>query len=69
MRKIFRSSSDKKLAGVFGGLGEMLDIDPTVLRLTAIFIALATAIFPLVATYLIGWLIIPVGPTWEGTEA
>ncbi len=69
MKMLSRSSSDKMLAGIFGGLGEMLDIDPTILRLTAVFIALATAIVPLVATYLIGWLIIPVGQTREGTEA
>jgi len=32
-----RSNSSKMLAGVCGGLGEFLDIDPTILRLAFVF--------------------------------
>ncbi len=59
MKRIYRSQKDKKIAGIFGGLGEMFDIDPTLLRLLFIFIGLATGIIPFAIAYLIGWIIIP----------
>jgi phage shock protein C len=33
MQKKLRKSADRKLFGVRGGIGEYLDIDPTVIRL------------------------------------
>lgn len=59
MKKIFRSQDEKKIAGICGGLGEYLDVDPTFVRLGVIFLGLITAIVPLIITYLIGWAIIP----------
>ena len=50
------------LAGICAGIGEMLDIDPTIIRLAFVFIGIATAIFPLVIAYIIGWIIIPENP-------
>jgi phage shock protein C len=62
MRKIYLSRTDRKLLGVCGGIGEAYDIDPTLIRLIAVFLCIATAVLPLVITYLIGWLIIPNKP-------
>ena len=31
-KKLYRSSKDKKIAGVCGGLAEYLNIDPTIVR-------------------------------------
>lgn len=62
MNKIYRSRSEKKIAGICGGLGELLNIDPTLIRLAVIFLCVATAFMPLVLTYLIGWIIIPLKP-------
>jgi phage shock protein C len=62
MKRLYRSSTDKKIAGIFGGLGEIYTIDPTLLRLVAVFLALATGLVPLVVAYLVGWIIIPKGP-------
>jgi phage shock protein C len=59
MHKYYRSATQKWLAGVFGGLAEMLDIDPTLLRLTGIFVGLTTGIFPLLITYLVAWFAVP----------
>ncbi len=59
MKRIYRSSNEKKLAGICGALGEFTNIDPTLIRLLFVFIALITGIMPLVVTYLIGWIIIP----------
>jgi phage shock protein C len=67
MKRLYRSQKDKKIAGIFGGLGEIFSIDPTLLRLAFVFIGLATGIFPLLIAYLVGWIIIPKGeePTKE----
>ncbi len=59
MKRIYRSQDDKKIAGILGGLGELLDIDPTLFRLLFVFIGLATGIIPLAVAYLVGWIIIP----------
>ena len=32
MKRIYRSQEDKKIAGILGGLGELFDIDPTLLE-------------------------------------
>jgi phage shock protein C len=65
MKRIYRSQEDKKIAGILGGLGELFDIDPTLLRLLFVFIGLATGAIPLVVAYLIGWVIIPKGKDQE----
>ena len=57
-RRLYRSSSNKVIGGVCGGLGEYLDIDPTLLRLIAVIGVLASAGF-LVVAYLLGWIVIP----------
>jgi phage shock protein C len=56
-RKLKRSNKDKMLGGVCGGLGEYLNIDPTIVRL--IFIILALAGGPGILIYIILWLIMP----------
>jgi len=61
MKKIYRSQKDKKIAGILGGLGELFNIDPTLLRLAFVFIGLATGIIPITIAYVIGWIIIPKG--------
>ena len=64
MKRIYRSQEDKKIAGILGGLGELLDIDPTLFRLSFVFIGLATGIIPLAVAYLVGWIIIPKRKNW-----
>ena len=65
MKRLYRSSTDKKIAGIFGGLGEIYSIDPTLLRLGAVFLGLATGVLPIIVAYLVGWIIIPKGPLRE----
>lgn len=47
------------IAGVFGGLGEYFNMDPTVLRLMGLVIALLTGIIPMIILYLLAAFIIP----------
>jgi phage shock protein C len=65
VKRIYRSQEDKKIAGILGGLGELFDIDPTLLRLLFVFIGLATGVIPLIVAYLVGWIIIPKGKDQE----
>jgi len=62
MKRLYRSRTDKKLGGVFGGVAELYDIDPSLLRLVAVFLDLVTGIVPLLVTYIAAWVIIPKGP-------
>ena len=60
MRKLYRSRSDKKIAGVCAGLGQHFDIDPTIVRVIALVLALGYGV-GLIA-YLVAWWLVPVEP-------
>ena len=54
-KKLFRSSTNKVIAGVCGGIGEYFDIDPTIVRIVW---ALCIVIGGMgVLAYLIMWII------------
>lgn len=59
MTRFYRSTKDKKLAGICGALGEIYDIDPNLLRILLIVLAILTGFFPLVIIYLAAWVILP----------
>lgn len=60
-KKLYRSN-DRKLAGVCGGLGEYLGIDPTLVRVLYVIISLFSTGFPGLIVYLILALVIPNQP-------
>jgi phage shock protein PspC (stress-responsive transcriptional regulator) len=62
MKKLTLSQTDKKIAGVCGGLGEYFDIDPTIVRLAVVAVGLITAVIPVTIGYLIAWMVIPQKP-------
>lgn len=60
MKKLYRSRSDKMIAGVCGGLADYVGIDPTLIRLAfLIFFLVGSAGFWL---YLVCWIVIPLEP-------
>ncbi|MEP0821879.1 MAG: PspC domain-containing protein [Ignavibacterium sp.] len=59
MKRLFRSETDRKIAGVCGGIGEYLDVDSTIVRLIAVVVTFATGIIPFVIGYLVAWWIVP----------
>ena len=65
MKRLYRSRTDKMVAGICGGMGELYDIDPTLIRLALVFLGLATAVMPLLVAYIVGAIIIPLGPAPE----
>lgn len=58
MKKLTKSNN-KMLAGVLAGIAEYIDVDPTVIRLAYVFLAVFTACFPAVLTYIIFWVLMP----------
>ncbi|MEA3558588.1 MAG: PspC domain-containing protein [Candidatus Thermoplasmatota archaeon] len=52
-KKLKRSSSDKVLMGVCGGLGENMDIDPNIIRLIWVLGTLFSAMFLGVIAYFV----------------
>ena len=62
MRRLYLSKKNSKIFGVCGGIGETYDIDPTVIRLATVFLFLATAIIPVLVTYILSWIFIPEKP-------
>jgi phage shock protein C len=59
-RKLYRSSKDKMLGGVAGGLAEYFDIDPTLVRV--IFIITLFLGGTGVIAYIILWILVPEEP-------
>lgn len=60
MKKLYRSIHNKKIAGICGGFGEILDVDPTIIRLILIVLTLMTGVFPFVIGYLLAWWLVPI---------
>jgi phage shock protein C len=65
MNKLYRSQTDCKLAGVFGGLGEVYGIDANLLRILAVLLLFLSGFFPLFITYIVAWIILPEGKPEE----
>ena len=59
-KRLYRSRTDRKIAGVCGGLAGYLGIDPVIPRLVWIVFALAAGMG--VLAYIICWLVVPQEP-------
>ena len=57
MKKLYRSRNNKMIAGVCGGLAVYLNIDPTIVRLAFVLLALFQGFG--VLAYLVLWVIVP----------
>ncbi len=60
-KRLMRSTTDKMLGGVCGGLAEYFDLDPTLVRLGYALLTIFT-IFSGVIVYIIMWIIVPTPP-------
>lgn len=52
-------SDDKKLSGVCGGIGDYLDIDPTIIRLGWIALTVLTGFIPGLLAYIVAAIVMP----------
>ena len=61
-RKLVRSRSDRRIAGVCAGLGEYLGLDSIVVRLLWVFVTFVSGIVPGILVYVLAWIIVPEEP-------
>jgi phage shock protein C len=60
-KKLYRSRTNRKIAGVCGGIAEYFDIDPVVVRLSAVALLLLGA-GSIALVYIIMWIVVPEEP-------
>jgi phage shock protein C len=56
-KRLYRSRSERVIGGVCGGLGDYFAVDPTLVRIAAVLLALANGVG--VVAYIILWIIVP----------
>ena len=61
VRRLYRSRTNRQLAGVCGGIAEYYGSDPTAVRLAALIIGLFTGVVPMVLVYIIAAIVVPDG--------
>jgi len=61
--RLVRSHTDRRIAGVCGGLADYFDLDPTIVRVAwvVVSIVVGAVVFGIIA-YLVAWFIIPPAP-------
>ena len=64
-KRLYRSTNDKMISGVCGGIGEYFDLDPSLIRLALVLIGFATSGGLLIA-YIVAAIVVPERP--EGYE-
>ncbi len=63
IKRLYRSPTDRKIAGVCGGLGEYFHCDPVIFRIIFLLLILLGG-FGLIL-YLVMWFIVPVEKIWR----
>ena len=59
MGKLVKSTHNRKIAGVCGGIAEYFGIDPTVVRVAYVVLSVLSAAFPGVILYIILAIVMP----------
>jgi phage shock protein PspC (stress-responsive transcriptional regulator) len=59
-KKLVRSTTDKMVAGVCGGLAQYLEVDTVIIRIAFVVFALLGG--PGIIVYIILWIVMPEGP-------
>jgi len=62
IKRLYRSRTDARIAGICAGLGDYLNMDPVVLRLIGLVATIMTGVIPGLVAYLGAWLIVPQVP-------
>lgn len=60
-KRLYRSRADKKIAGVCGGIAAYFNVDPTIVRVIAVFLLLPGAL-PGFVPYVVMWVVVPEEP-------
>jgi phage shock protein PspC (stress-responsive transcriptional regulator) len=67
-KRLHRSRSDRKLAGVLGGVADYLGLDPSLVRLVYLIVTILTGIVPGAFLYLAMSFIVPLQPKGGGGQ-
>ena len=59
MKRLYKSETNKIFAGIVGGLGEYLDVDPVLMRLGFVLLVFVTGFFPGVLAYIAAIFLVP----------
>jgi len=60
-RPLHRSTKNRMIAGVLGGLAEYFDLDPTLVRAGYVVASIISVAFPGILVYIVLWMVIPEG--------
>ena len=59
-KRLYRSTGDRKIAGVAGGVAEFFDVDPNLVRVAWVLSVVAAGAGVLL--YIVLWIVLPEGP-------
>jgi phage shock protein C len=60
-KRLYRSTKDRMIAGVCGGIAEYFNIDPVIVRLVAVILLLPGGL-PGFLPYIVLWVVVPSNP-------
>ncbi|GEL07844.1 PspC domain-containing protein [Salisediminibacterium halotolerans] len=58
LKRLYKSESDRKIAGICGGLGDYFNIDPTIIRIVFLILIIPANIM-MILGYILMMLVIP----------
>lgn len=61
-KRLYRSTKNKVIAGIFGGIGEYFDVDPVILRLSYVLLTAISGFLPCIVAYVIAFFVVPKPP-------
>ncbi len=61
-KRLYRSRSDRKVAGVLGGIAEYFGFDPSWVRIAYVIVMILTGVVPLAFLYLVMAFVVPKAP-------
>jgi phage shock protein C len=64
-KRLYRTTSDRKVAGVLGGFAEYFDVEPSLTRIAYLVLTVLTGFVPGIFAYVAMTLIIPPEPDAE----
>jgi phage shock protein PspC (stress-responsive transcriptional regulator) len=67
MKRLYRSTTERVLGGVCGGIGIHLDVDPIIIRIVWILLTCVSLGIGIIA-YLVCWVVIPEEPAVQAND-
>ena len=59
IKRLYRSKDNRVIAGILGGIGKYLNVDPVVIRVAFVALTVFTGIVPGIIFYIVALLIVP----------